>query len=553
MVDGDSTVWPRITSAERQLSPVLQCAPVTPSVDRDETTVQYFGKSQSAIVIIVMQPVAVMAVGRLLLSDGCGPSYLRIRSLASSWSPACVRSKIVLPLDSGRTEDARVCLVQVAWNSKFCRHMCSSSKPPELSESNSANDKNVHKKSETASSSSVTSTDKPFTLMTEMKPEAYSFRQQLSEKSSSVINSMSKITKGAEAKKPEDWNDILNRWYQQYQDFIGITDLKNAQDRVTELSEVLHEVQGKRRELQAEIEDLQEKLAINHERISKSEQYSQEHFTLFDQARDMNSRLKTVRLEFVQCERHERDTFTQMSAAIRDCHERERMQAEQSKYWSIIASVVSAALASLITSVNNWVRIREIKDHVSGNGQSLLDGFQQMHKDVLGTITTSLASPTHSQPGLVKLQQTAQSNPGICESSDRQAPAITTIDDVAKLTENIKHTLLQHINASFVKEREVLIERLNTEFETIVSHIVSEGGRARDEITSLVKQSLLEAVSSPLESGKQSVFLCDGHHESPAVVETYSYRRIATAMAVGAGIGTLATAFVLKAIGGSGV
>lgn len=47
----------------------------------------------------------------------------------------------------------------------------------------------------------------------------------------------------------------------------------------------------------------------------------------------MNASLKTLRGEFQICERLERDTFSQLSAAIRDCHERERFQAEQSKYW----------------------------------------------------------------------------------------------------------------------------------------------------------------------------------------------------------------------------
>ncbi|XP_045592914.1 uncharacterized protein [Procambarus clarkii] len=496
-----------------------------------------------------------MAAVRPLLADGCGTAYVT-RALASTFNPAVSPSMILFHSSSGGTREGHV----------TCRHLCSSSKPPELqSGSCAANDKDKHKESESTDNPVITNADRLLTRIREKKPQIYSLRQQLSEKSSSMINnmrqtSMSKFTGGADTKKPEDWNDILNRWYQQYQDFIGITDLKNAQDRVTELSEVLHEVQSKRRELQAEIEDIQDKLVVNHERITKTEQYSQEHFTLFDQAREMNARLKTLRTEFVVCERHERDTFTQMSAAIRDCHERERMQAEQSKYWSIIASVISAALASLITSVNNWVRIREIKDHVSGNGQNLLDGFQQMHKDVLGTITTSLTSPTRLQPELVMLadnaeaqfsskatQQTenssVQSNIGICESSDRLVPANVTKDDVTKLTADMRHTVLQHINETFVKEKELLIEQLNKELNIIISSIVSEGSKAQGEIASMVKKSLLEAGAA------QHV----EHQEAAVVVKNYSYGRIATAMAVGAGIGTLATAFVFKALGGSGL
>ncbi|XP_063852212.1 uncharacterized protein LOC135095370 isoform X1 [Scylla paramamosain] len=127
-------------------------------------------------------------------------------------------------------------------------------------------------------------------------------------------------------KKADDWNDILNRWYQQYQDFVGITDLKKAQDRVTELSEGLLAAQGERRQLQREIEDLQARLVQNHQHITKTEQYSQEHMRLFSQARELNDQLREVRGQFAGYEQTERDTFTQLSAAIRDCHERERMQ-----------------------------------------------------------------------------------------------------------------------------------------------------------------------------------------------------------------------------------
>ena len=53
---------------------------------------------------------------------------------------------------------------------------------------------------------------------------------------------------------------------------------------------------------------------------------------------------------------------------------------------SIIASVVSAALASVITSVNNWVRIKEVKEHVSTNSHELKEGYNKMLQDVISTI-----------------------------------------------------------------------------------------------------------------------------------------------------------------------
>ncbi|XP_042233489.1 uncharacterized protein LOC121873814 isoform X2 [Homarus americanus] len=464
---------------------------------------------------------------------------------------------------------------------RSCRHMCSSTKPPG---SKQTSDEPEQKQSHSNDGSQMPSGMKITNYIREKNPEVYSLGQQISEKSSSLISSLRQTSITAPAgeagtKKPEDWNDILNRWYQQYQDFIGITSLKTAQDRVTELSEVLHGVQSKRRELQAEIEDIQEKQVVNHDRINKTELYSKEHFTLLEQARQWNDQLKVVRSDFAQCERLERDTFTQMSAAIRDCHEQERMQAEQSKYWSIIASVVSAALASLITSVNNWVRIREIKDHVTSKGQHLLDGFQQMHQDVLDTIKALLATTAHPQPergnpaGTVQAlfsmaendspvspntTQTKNSTSTLLETKQHNGdisgplPAKVTKEDVVQLTEELRQKILDQINENLAKERKLLLEQMNEKLKAYLSHVVSEGDRTRDEIVSMVK-ILTEAVSSSLETNRQSISMSEEHQEAPVVVVNYSYGRIATAMAVGAGIGTLATAFALKAFGGSGV
>lgn len=480
--------------------------------------------------------------------------------------------------------------------------MSNSTRPPEWpDESSRASDEHKQKLSESEKKNHSTTAEKLINIVHERAPEVYSLGQQLSEKSLAAVNgimqtSTTSITSEANKKKPEDWNDILNRWYQQYQDFVGITDLKKAQDRVTELSEVLLATQSRRRQLQGEIEDLQEKLAVNHQRITKAEQYSEEHFKLFDQAREMNEQMKAVRSEFTHCERLERDTFTQLSAAIRDCHERERMQAEQSKYWSIIASVVSAAVASVITSVNNWVRIREIKDHVSSTNQHLLDGYQQMHQDVLGTIT-SLVNPIHSatsHTGLVSgsetgtdqalstsdaaestdnglsassdamqhsadsaslqsLENNLSSAPNICESSEGPIPAMATKDDVTHMTEDLKLTVSQQINSIVGKEKELLLEQLNAQLKTLITQIVSEGDRAKKDIESMIKMTMVEALSSLEEVSKPVVPLSEEHQEpSPTVVVEYSYRCIATAMAVGAGIGTLATAFLLGSFGGPG-
>ncbi|XP_064096827.1 uncharacterized protein LOC135208503 [Macrobrachium nipponense] len=409
-------------------------------------------------------------------------------------------------------------------------------------------------------------------LMREGSSGLQAFGKHFSEKSSSLITRITpevhaSPTTGQDTKKkekPEDWNDILNRWYVKYQDFIGITDLKRAQDRVTELSEGLLGTQSRRRNLQAELEELQEQLNVNHQRITKAELYSEEHYRLFDQARDMNARLKEVRTEFENCERVERDTFTQLSAAIRDCHERERTQAEQSKYWSIIASIVSAALASVITSVNNWVRIREIKDHVSANNQSLLEGYQKMHEDIVLAVnagmtnTVAAVAENNMSPGKIEAAGRVEEkhilkNPVEPTVFSPSSQVKLCEEDVILLGRTFGESVKEVMPGLLANERKAIEEKILPQFDAIfgqLNHLLQlmSSAKSADVKGSLAEEMAKFEVPTPLPDDETSA-----KEALKTVVVEYSYKHIASAMAVGAGIGTLATAFLLGSFSGGSV
>ncbi|KAB7497131.1 Coiled-coil domain-containing protein 51 [Armadillidium nasatum] len=189
-------------------------------------------------------------------------------------------------------------------------------------------------------------------------------------------------------KKVEDWGDIIARWYKQYQDFVGISKVYEAQDKVSLYTNNLFEVQTRRRRLQKEVEDIHHQLLATHQRITKSELYSEDHYSLFEKARQLNGTLKTLQAQFVQTEEEERGIFTQLSTAIKYCHEQERTQ-------SILISVVSATLGALITSVNNWVRIKEIKDHSTVLHKEIIDNTNNLHTVIANTMN-SISNYSHS-------------------------------------------------------------------------------------------------------------------------------------------------------------
>ena len=76
-----------------------------------------------------------------------------------------------------------------------------------------------------------------------------------------------------------------------------------------------------------------------------------------------------LRFELEDYERREHEHFATLSSAVRESHEKERARAERTKYWSIIGSVIGAAIGILGTSINNYLRMQELRSLVKDSAQ----------------------------------------------------------------------------------------------------------------------------------------------------------------------------------------
>ena len=81
---------------------------------------------------------------------------------------------------------------------------------------------------------------------------------------------------------------------------------------------------------------------------------TQEHAVIKDE--------KRLRENFQLWEKEERDNFAVLSHAVRDSHEKERAQAEKTKYWSIIGSILGTVLGVVGTTINNRLRMKELRE-----------------------------------------------------------------------------------------------------------------------------------------------------------------------------------------------
>ena len=74
---------------------------------------------------------------------------------------------------------------------------------------------------------------------------------------------------------------------------------------------------------------------------------------LFFQEHKILKQERDLLTSFQHMEKSEREGFTGLSNAVRDSHEKERAQAEKTKYWSVIGSVVGTCLGIVGTTINN--------------------------------------------------------------------------------------------------------------------------------------------------------------------------------------------------------
>lgn len=68
---------------------------------------------------------------------------------------------------------------------------------------------------------------------------------------------------------------------------------------------------------------------------------------------------------FQQFEQEERECFSILSSAVKESHEKERLQAERTKYWSIIGSILGTVLGVVGSTINNRYKMNEFRSILS--------------------------------------------------------------------------------------------------------------------------------------------------------------------------------------------
>jgi DNA-binding HxlR family transcriptional regulator len=179
----------------------------------------------------------------------------------------------------------------------------------------------------------------------------------------------------------EEWYyKRVSFWMKRYENFVGLTEVKAAQARVVESERKFVETQEMRREAQIKISDVQKRLKDIHLELEKTLRGEDRYLVLVTQEHQVLKEEKNIKEEFKFFEKSEREYFSSLSNAVRDSHEKERAQAEKTKYWSVLGSIIGTCIGILGTTINNRMRMNELRRLVSQN--SSVEEIQAIGSDL---------------------------------------------------------------------------------------------------------------------------------------------------------------------------
>ncbi|XP_060095303.1 mitochondrial potassium channel [Heteronotia binoei] len=150
-------------------------------------------------------------------------------------------------------------------------------------------------------------------------------------------------------------------WWDQYEEFVGINEVREAQGNVTEAEKRFMVARGIVREARETWESQQLKLKDIRDRLDRVSRDDSQYLELATLEHRLLQEEKRYRASYLTAEESEREMFSLFSAAVRESHEKERTRAEKTKNWSIIGSVLGAIIGVLGSTYVNRVRLQELK------------------------------------------------------------------------------------------------------------------------------------------------------------------------------------------------
>lgn len=306
--------------------------------------------------------------------------------------------------------------------------------------------------------------------------------RQLTDKATQYYNekkdhfNKSKIL-SAEGEEEHWYSARVNFLMKRYEDYIGLTEVKNAQVRVQKTEKLFVKSQDDRRESQRQINEVDAKIKNIRTELERTNRGQDKYLELVTLEHQVLKEELMLKDQLSLQEREEREVFSKLSRAVRDSHESERAQAEKTKYLAILGSIIGTTIGVLGTTINNRLRMRELRQIVrdAANGHAG---------------AAALATSLPREPG-ENGDTMALNTALVTEVKDKLSDFSKQVDSVEKMTSD----KMNEVSSSISKLSETLNDHQTKSLETL-SRL--EKGSPKQEIISVTanKKSFLELQQS---------------------------------------------------------
>lgn len=154
-----------------------------------------------------------------------------------------------------------------------------------------------------------------------------------------------------------DYDKVVS-WYERV---TGLGEVRVAQDRVLESQKQFMTAQDRRRDVSVELRTIQTKLKDIRNELLNTSRSDDRYIELVTQEHALLKQENSVLDQVNSSEKEERDSFILLSTTLKDSHDRERIQAERTKYVSIVGSILGTIIGIIGSTVINAWKMNEFK------------------------------------------------------------------------------------------------------------------------------------------------------------------------------------------------
>lgn len=154
-----------------------------------------------------------------------------------------------------------------------------------------------------------------------------------------------------------DYDKVVS-WYERV---TGLSEVRVAQDRVLESQKQFMIAQDRRRNVSVELRTIQNKLKDIRSELSNTARTEDRYIELVTQEHTLLKQENSIVERINHSEKEERDSFILLSTTLKDSHDRERIQAERTKYVSIVGSILGTIIGIIGSTLINAWKMNEFK------------------------------------------------------------------------------------------------------------------------------------------------------------------------------------------------